>query len=167
MEVFEDQIQYENGAMGIYGYVRRNNGVSALVLTPANEVLLVKQYRYPIQEFQWGIPGGGIDPSESAEEAVRREIFEETGIQLGTVEKLAQFYPLSSNSTENETVFIARVPDAHLPQVVSLADESFLEKRFIPLGDVLEMIDSGEITEVFACNALQMVARKLQKERKA
>jgi 8-oxo-dGTP diphosphatase len=52
-------------------------------------VLLVKRKDIPI----WVLPGGGIDLNETAEEAVVREIEEETGVQVAIERKCAEYYP--------------------------------------------------------------------------
>ncbi len=68
--------------------------VGAVVSDGAGRVLVVKRARPP-GEGLWSIPGGRVEPGESAVQAVRREVFEETGLRidvgdvLGTVELAA------------------------------------------------------------------------------
>lgn len=62
-------------------------GVSALVLNKKGEVLLTQR-----QDLQtWAFPGGGMEKGESLQEAVKREIEEETGIKI-EVKRLAAVY---------------------------------------------------------------------------
>ncbi len=162
MEVFEDGIEFDSGKKGIYGYVKRPDGADVLIVNAKNEILLVKQYRYPIRAFQWGIPGGAMDIGELAEDAAKREIKEETGLEVTSLEKVGGFYPLSSCSTEKGNLFIARV-DTGLPNRNPAAqhDEVFQEKKFIPIQKALEMIDSNEITDSYSANAIQILVRRM------
>jgi 8-oxo-dGTP pyrophosphatase MutT (NUDIX family) len=161
MTVFEDEVEFPNTSQGIYGYVKRSDGAGALVVNQNQEVLLVKQYRYPVQDWQWGLPGGAIDPGETPEQSTRREVEEETGLKIINLEKLGQFYPLSSCSTEIDYLFIAHVAGDTSEFSSNQSDESFQEIKFVSMSEALEMIDSGEITDAFTGNALQMLARKL------
>lgn len=160
MTVFEDDIEFPNGAKGIYGYVTRKNGVVVLVINPKNEVLIIKQFRYPIQNWEWGIPGGGVDKNEDPKAAVEREITEETGLKIESIEKIGQYYPLSSCSTELVFLFIAKVTDEKLEVKQRLEDESISEMKFVSIAEALRMIDAGEMTDAYTCNALQILARK-------
>jgi ADP-ribose pyrophosphatase YjhB (NUDIX family) len=55
-------------------------GVSALVLDERDRVLLLRHtYR---GKWPWGLPGGGLQPGESLEECVEREVMEETGLKV-------------------------------------------------------------------------------------
>ncbi len=159
---FEDEIEFENGDKGIYGYVKREDGVGVVIVNQKNEVLLLKQFRYPTQEYQWNLPGGAIDPGETEEDAVRREVSEETGLLLESLEKIGVYYPLCSCSTEKSTVFLSRVIQQETNIIhQDKSDESIPEKRFIPIAEVLMMIDKNEINDPNTCNSIQVIARKL------
>ena len=58
----------------------------AIVLNPANEVLLLHHILRP--GSGWGIPGGFLDHGEQPDDAVRREVLEETGIEITDVSLL-------------------------------------------------------------------------------
>ncbi len=162
MRVHEDVLELKPGVEGIYGYVERVDGVFVAILNEKDEILLIKQYRYPIDKYEWSIPGGASDGGGRLEEEARREVYEETGIKLGELEKLGLFYPLSSCSTEAEHLFLARGDYAiDSQEVTGEADEEIVERRFVSMKQAVEMIDRGEISDPFSSTAIQMVARRL------
>ncbi len=67
-----------------YFVVELPGTVCGLALTEEGEVLMVRQYRYPIEETLIEIPGGFIDENETHEEAMRRELKEETGYEFSS-----------------------------------------------------------------------------------
>lgn len=67
-----------------------NESVAGIVFNSSyKEVLLIKRRDVPV----WVLPGGGIDPGESPEEAVLRELFEESGFHVKILRKVAQYEP--------------------------------------------------------------------------
>jgi len=64
--------------------------VIAVVLNPnKDKIVTVKRCDVPV----WVLPGGGIDFGETPENAVVREVFEETGLKVEIVRKVGEYYP--------------------------------------------------------------------------
>ena len=73
-----------------YFVVELPETVCAMAITENNEVILVKQYRHPIEETILELPGGFIDKNETAEMAIGRELQEETGYQFSAFKYLGR-----------------------------------------------------------------------------
>ena len=75
--IVQDRVRV-NGHEQPYDYLEIREGVSILPIRDGN-ILLQRQYRYPVCSWQWELPGGFVDPGETPDEAARRELKEETG----------------------------------------------------------------------------------------
>ena len=62
----------------------------AVAITEQGEVLMVRQYRHPVEEAILEIPGGFVDENETPEQAVKRELKEETGYEFSTIKKVGK-----------------------------------------------------------------------------
>ena len=82
-------------------------GVAAVCLNENNEVLLLK-HRFLDPSSPWGLPGGLVERGEKPQQGLRREVYEETGLQLG------EFVPLHVDSDEQlvELFFLGRIQSA-------------------------------------------------------
>lgn len=69
----------EPGTQRYWEVVERPPAVVIVALTVQREVILVRQYRPPIDQETLELPAGIIEPGESAEQAAKRELAEETG----------------------------------------------------------------------------------------
>jgi ADP-ribose pyrophosphatase YjhB (NUDIX family) len=72
-------------------------GVAAVVFDVRGQVLLVQRGREP-SRGAWGLPGGLIDIGEALVDAVRREVLEETGLDVEVRDLLAAFEPIIRDS---------------------------------------------------------------------
>jgi ADP-ribose pyrophosphatase YjhB (NUDIX family) len=65
-------------------------GVGAIVLDSEDRVLLVRRRREPLRG-EWSLPGGALELGESLEDGVRREVQEETGLEVSPIELVTVF----------------------------------------------------------------------------
>ena len=91
IRVHVDDIELENGMPAKREVVDHPGGVSVAILTEENELIFVRQFRYPYKKVLLELPAGKLEPGEDPFEAVKREQREETGttaesyISLGEV----------------------------------------------------------------------------------
>lgn len=82
--------------------------VNAVAITEDNEVILIKQYRHASGEVILEIPGGCVDPGEKPEEAISRELLEETGYAFDSIEPMGFVYANPSTSGNKTYSYLAR-----------------------------------------------------------
>jgi 8-oxo-dGTP pyrophosphatase MutT (NUDIX family) len=90
-----------------YG-IEADEWVNVVPLTPAGEVVLVRQYRHGARRVTLEIPGGIVDPGESPAEAAARELREETGYGGGVLEPLGSLNPNPALFANRVHTFVAR-----------------------------------------------------------
>ncbi len=72
-----DRLRLPDGAIkDPYYVVERPDAAIIFPLTPSNEVVLVRQYRPPIERVELGLPAGLVEEGEEPEKAARRELLE-------------------------------------------------------------------------------------------
>lgn len=81
--------------------------VAILPVTGDGRIVLVEQYRAPIDRVTIEVPAGALNPGETPVEGARRELAEETGYRAARLEPLASFYPAIGYSSERITLFKA------------------------------------------------------------
>ena len=161
MSLRQDGVLFTSGKEGTHTVVERKDGAFVVIYNSKNQVLLIKQYRYPIQDFDWGLPGGGIDTGESPEKAAIREVFEEVGINLNNVKHIATYNVISALSKEKINLFFAFIPEIN-PKQKGESDEQISEINVVSIEEVLEMIDKNGIKDPFTANALQIFSRRIK-----
>jgi ADP-ribose pyrophosphatase len=107
-------------------------------------VLMVRQYRLPADQYLWELPAGKVDDGETALQAAKRELVEETGLRAKKWKKLALFYPSPGYVAETMTIYLA----TELTQGVSQPmDDERIETRWFSKTELRDMLRSNKITD--------------------
>ena len=150
--------------------LERGDGVAALLYrTDEDRVVLVRQFRYPawlrdgpgwILEIVAGMLKEGEDPQE----AMRREIREETGYRVAALEPVSSFYLTPGGSSERIHLFYAAVgPADRLDQGGGLAEENEdIEIVAVPAAEAFTAVDRGEIVDAKTIIALMWLRGRRQ-----
>jgi 8-oxo-dGTP pyrophosphatase MutT (NUDIX family) len=158
----EDRIEHRCGGKRQYavcGFRRTACGV--LALDEQDRVVLVGQWRYPLETYSWELPEGGGEEWETPLETIQRELEEEAGLQAALWEPLSFFH--TSNSSTDEEVFLFLAQDlapaggGHGPE-----DTEELACLREPFDACVARALSGEITDSLTVVALlTLQARRL------
>ncbi len=120
---------------------------------------MVKQYRHGIEETGIELPGGVAEEGETIEEAVRREIKEETGYEFNSYEYLGKICANPSTTNNFMHMFLAkdgeRVAD---PQLDDLED---LEVVLYSIEEVKELLKENKIMQSLHSNCIFYALHKL------
>ncbi len=138
------QVRYPDGTEKERFILEHPGAAAALPLLPGNRVLLVRQYRAPAGRVTLEIPAGKLEPGETPEESIRREMVEETGYRAGRLEHLRSYYP--SLGISEEIIHVFRADDL-APAGEPSGDEIGMETVILPLDEVRGKIESGEILD--------------------
>lgn len=161
--VREDQVIRPDGKPGIYGVVETRIATGVVALTTQDEIYLVGQYRYPVNEYSWEIIEGGSEDNESAIDAAKRELRQEAGLIANCWEELGPEFHLSNCfSSEVGKAFIAR----DLRQVAPEPDGTeVLKIKCIPFKECLAMVEAGAIKDTLSIVAIYRANSWMQRRK--
>jgi 8-oxo-dGTP pyrophosphatase MutT (NUDIX family) len=155
--VTESDVTRPDGRPGIYGIVHAKLATGVVAVTGDERIVLVGQWRVPLDLWSWELPEGAADEQEDGLAAARRELREETGFTAGTWRPLGPTVHLSnSHSDERAELFVA----TDLTQVGAAPDgNEVLEVIEVSLVEALAMVDDGRITDALSVIGLLRYAR--------
>jgi len=139
-----DTVQTAGGRETTREIVEHADCVAIIAIDADNNVLLVNQFRKPVEKELLEIPAGGIDPGENPETAVRREMREETGYFPQKVESLGGFYSAPGYSSEYLYLYLAT---DLTPSQLFAEDTASIEVVKVPLSQIPGLIASGSICD--------------------
>jgi ADP-ribose pyrophosphatase len=139
-----DTVQTASGRQTTREIVEHVDCVAIVAVDAEDNILLVSQFRKPVEKQLLEIPAGGIDAGEDAETAVVREMREETGFWPQRVEHLGGFYAAPGYGTEYLYLYLAT---ELTPSQLHAEDTEGIEVVRVPIAQVPELIASGRICD--------------------
>jgi len=154
--VHHDKALLPDGSTAMREIVAHPGGVCVAALTDEDELLFVRQFRYPYMEIVTELPAGKLERGEDPLKAGIRELSEETGASAQCVRSLGKLYPTPGYCGEIIHMYLATglsFGDQHTDE------DEFLDVLRIPLAKAVDMVMAGELPDSKTQTAVLKVAR--------
>ncbi len=139
-----DYLRNPEGKEVIRELVEHNGGVTVCCKPDVNSVVLIKQYRYSVDELLHELPAGRIEKGEEPLLAAKRELTEETGYSAKNWRELVRMY--TAPGFCNEMLYMYEATDVTLTQQ-SLDDDEEAEVIVMNLADAWQLVVDGKIRD--------------------
>ncbi|MFK7697147.1 NUDIX hydrolase [Paenibacillus sp. HJGM_3] len=156
-----DTVALPNGETAKREIVKHPGAVAVLAIHEGR-MIVVEQYRKPLERSLVEIPAGKLEPGEDPLEAAKRELEEETGFRCDTLKPIFSFYTSPGFADEILHVYFA---EQLVPGEVRLDEDEFLDIEFLTLEAAQQYIAEGRIRDaktvaaVYAWQAYQLTGR--------
>ena len=158
LKVDDVDIELPNGNRKVHQVIRHPGAVAVIALDGEGRVLLVRQYRTALERVTVEIPAGKLEIGEDPEEAIRRELSEETGYTAAEIRYLAPIATAVGYSDEIIHIYMATglTPGAAHPD-----DDEFLASEWVSLDCLIDSVldgrieDSKTVIAALICDALR------------
>ena len=158
LDVRRDTVRLPDGKLGTREYIVHPGAVLIVPVLPDGRLVMVRQYRYPVDRIMIEFPAGKLDPGEASLATAQRELREEAGYTATRWQPFGLVHSVVGYSTEAIEFFVAE----GLTDVgAALDDGEFLEIGTMSVDEMLTALDRGEITDAKTVAALLLYVRRL------
>ncbi len=140
-----DQVQLENGVKSQREIVEHPGAVAIVALDENNNVLLVTQFRKPMEKEILEIPAGKLEAGEDPLECAKRELLEETGYEASFWKEIFTLY--TSPGFSNEVVIIYLAKGLHQVLDAPMDAQEISKIDLINMDVALDMIKQNKIKD--------------------
>lgn len=156
LDVRRDTVRLPDGHTATREYIVHPGAVAVVPVLDDGRVVLVRQYRLPLQRVMLEFPAGKIDPGESTRTCALRELAEETGYRATEVARACDTHNAAAYSTEHIEIWFARGLSAG---VQALDEGEHVEVVTMSLDDLQALAQRGELTDVKTLIGLMWLRR--------
>jgi ADP-ribose pyrophosphatase len=150
----------DGGIKDPYFVLERPDAAIIVPITASNEVVLVRQYRPPLEMMELGPPAGLVEEGELPEQAARRELAEETGYTGGEWDSLGSL--ASSPSLKDNWAYLYLARGVEENAAPDPDEHELVEVIKVPLEDLRGLVHSGKIVSSSGVAAVMLALERLQ-----
>lgn len=161
MQVWEDTVQLPSGkTIDDFSGVNLPDGVLVVATDIEDNMILLEEYKYAINDTILTFPAGGIDPNETPLEAAARELLEETGYVSAEMEMLIKEYPYPSKI--GHANYIIRAKNAKKVATESQENtETISSIRLIPVNELPKLREASRFNTSYMLAAVGLAFPEL------
>ena len=159
VDIKRDVVLLQNGNEADREVVLHPGGVGIIPVTHDGKVLMVRQFRYPMEEELLEVPAGKLDSGEDPLECAVRELSEETGCTAGRYVDLGKIYP--SPGFCRETLYLYLALDLSYGEM-HLDENELLSVEAIELDKLVDMIMANELYDAKSIIAIMKAKKYLE-----
>jgi ADP-ribose diphosphatase len=157
-DVEVDQRRQPDGRAREVVIVRHRPSVVLIPVDDDGRLILVRQYRAPLDRYTWEFPAGGVELGEFVEAAAARECEEEIGLVPGRLEHLGSWYPVPGYCDEQMIFFRLSQLRPPAPDSPHKPDEDEeIETKTLSIDEVRAMARRGDIIDLKTVFALTLI----------
>lgn len=146
-----------------YAYIESRGAVWVVPATSDGRIILIKQYRYSVDEWVWEVPAGGLhDHNGDAESLARRELREEIGGEAERLQYLGYFYGGVAITDSKCHVFLAH--NTRLAHEPAREPAETMVMHPVPIEQAMRMARAGEMRDGRSALALLWCEPYLKRE---
>jgi ADP-ribose pyrophosphatase len=119
------------------------HSVAVILEDQVGNVLLVRTLRYPSNTLEWEIPAGSLEVGEDPEDAVKREVLEETGLTVSACSLLWSFQPMNDLTNKVISIYMGIV----LPGNIKIDTDEISKARWFSPDELQHMVLTNEIKD--------------------
>lgn len=119
--------------------------VNVIPITKNNDVVLVEQYRYGIEQPTLEIPGGMVDPGEEPQESIKRELIEETGYESKKWSSLGKVSSNPAIMTNYTHLYLAEDCEMTASEKPEGDQHERINVHLLPMNEFLDFVADGTI----------------------
>lgn len=144
LHVFFDKVRLPDGTTSTREWIKHPGASAVLPIFENGDVMLIRQFRYPMAQIFYEAPAGKIDPDEDADSTAKRELREEAGLTCKKFQYIGHLYPGIGYSDEIIHLYTAWNITSFDQEV---EEDEFVIKERLPFAEAVQMVHSCEISD--------------------
>ena len=160
LTIRKDKCEIPNGKIVPAFYVNEYpDWVNAFALTKEGKVVMVKQYRHGIENIEIELPGGVSESGETPEQAMKREMLEETGYEFEHIECLGKISANPSTTNNFTHLFLATGGVKVAEQKLDETEQ--VDVLFMSIDEVKQLVKENKMAQSLHVNCVFYALHKL------
>jgi len=162
IQVQVDEVELPNGKTSTRELVKHPGAVAIIAVTDDNKIVMVEQYRKPLEKTIVEIPAGKLEKGEEPSLCAKRELEEETGYDCQSLELISSFYTSPGFADEIIHVYLAKGLSKK-ENAAGLDEDEFVNLMEVTLEEAQVLIEEQQIFDaktIFAVQYLQIANLK-------